>query len=107
MIIDHAVPINRTDLGEHRIGNMVPSCKECNDKKGNKDFREFLEENNDKIEAILAYMRSKNYVPIGDNKQMKMILEFAYKEVATVAVRYIAIINSLFPDTSMNTETRG
>jgi hypothetical protein len=47
-------------------------------------------------------MLIKNYVPMGDNKQVKMILELAHKEVAAVAERYITIINSLFSDTSMN-----
>jgi hypothetical protein len=103
LIIDHAVPINKANLGEHRIGNLVPSCKECNDKKGgNKDFREFLAGDIHKIEKILAYMCANNYTPIGDNKQVKMILELAHKEVAAVAERYITIINSLFPDTSVN-----
>lgn len=103
LIIDHAVPINKANLGEHRLGNLVPSCKECNEKKGgNKDFREFLEGDIHKIEKILAYMCANNYTAIGDNKQVKMILELAHKEVAAVAERYITIISSLFPETSAN-----
>ena len=31
---DHASPINRDHLGLHRVGNRIPSCKECNDEKG-------------------------------------------------------------------------
>jgi hypothetical protein len=26
----------------HQLGNLVPSCKSCNSKKGNKDYRVFL-----------------------------------------------------------------
>ena len=26
----------------HRLGNLLPCCKPCNSKKGNKDWREFL-----------------------------------------------------------------
>lgn len=96
MIIDHAIPINRANLGEHRIGNLVPSCKECNEKKGgNKDFREFLEGDVQKIERILEYMLTNNYVPLGNNKQIKIILELAHKEIVAIAERYITIINSV------------
>ena len=96
LIIDHAIPINRANLGEHRIGNLVPSCKECNEKKGgNKDFREFLEGDVQKIERILEYMLTNNYVPLGNNKQIKIILELAHKEIVAIAERYITIINSV------------
>jgi hypothetical protein len=106
LVCDHAIPINKTNLGEHRIGNLVPSCKECNEKKGgNKDFRAFLEGNGQKIDRILEYMLIKNYVPMGDNKKVKTILELAHKEVAAVAERYIAIINSLFSDTPTDPES--
>jgi 5-methylcytosine-specific restriction endonuclease McrA len=36
LVFDHAVPINRTALGQHRIGNLVPSCSDCNQKKDKK-----------------------------------------------------------------------
>ena len=44
LVIDHAVPINKAKLGEHRIGNLVPSCADCNNgkRKGGKDFIEYL-----------------------------------------------------------------
>jgi hypothetical protein len=50
-------------------------------------------------------MLIKNYVPMGDNKKVKTILELAHKEVASVAERYIAIINSLFSDTATDPES--
>ncbi len=96
LVIEHAIPINKVYLGEHRLGNLVPSCKECNSAKASKDFREFLEGSDDKIAAIEAYMDEKNYVPLENNEQVSMILEMAYREVGTVAERYISIINELF-----------
>jgi hypothetical protein len=42
LVIDHAIPINKAKLGEHRIGNLVPSCNECNSRKGNRDYGEYL-----------------------------------------------------------------
>ena len=96
LLMEHAIPINKAQLGEHRLGNLVPSCASCNSNKGNKDFREFLEGNAEAISRIEAYMDSRNYVPLEDNKQIKMILNMAHKEVAALADRYITIINELF-----------
>jgi hypothetical protein len=88
---DHAVPINKTSLGQHRVGNLIPSCAECNQKKGQKDFREYLRgksESDDRIEKILAYMESQNYVALGDEKQVKALLKGARKELFNVAGKY-------------------
>jgi hypothetical protein len=40
-------------------------------------------------------MERYNYVPIGENEQIRQIIEMAHKEVAQVAGRYIDIINTL------------
>jgi len=97
LVIEHAIPINKEELGEHRLGNLVPSCKACNNGKAGKDFREFLGENAAAISKIEKYMDSSNYVPLESNEQMKLILNMAHKEVAALAERYITIINELFP----------
>src|SRR6266705_128014 len=39
---DHAVPINKTSLGQQRVGNLVPSCTDCNQKKGQRHFNDYL-----------------------------------------------------------------
>lgn len=96
LVTDHAIPISRRKLGEHRLGNLVPSCKACNSRKSDKDFREFLGDDTATIEKIEAYMDSKDYVPLEDNEQMKMILNMAHREVSALADRYITIINELF-----------
>jgi 5-methylcytosine-specific restriction endonuclease McrA len=96
LLIEHAIPINKEKLGEHRLGNLVPSCKLCNSNKGGRDFRAFLAENTAAISRIEAYMDSRNYVPLEDNEQMKMILNMAHKEISALADRYIIIINELF-----------
>lgn len=100
LLIEHAIPINKEKLGEHRLGNLVPSCKLCNSNKGGKDFREFLEVNTVAISKIEEYMDSRNYVPLEDNEQIKMILNMAHKEVAALADRYITIINEFFSESS-------
>jgi hypothetical protein len=101
LVMEHAVPINKKHLGEHRLGNIIPSCKKCNDEKHNKNFIEFLNDDIDKIKKIQLYMDNKNYVPLTGNEQIEMILEMAYNEVATVSNRYIAILNELFSNKTL------
>jgi hypothetical protein len=69
---DHAIPANQFHLGEHYKGNLIPSCRECNDekKKGfpkwGLDHRQFLarkEGGADRIAKIEAWMKSDGYIP--------------------------------------------
>lgn len=96
LVMDHAVPINRQSLGEHRLGNLVPCCKSCNQEKGDKNFREYLSDKQDRLEFIIQYMNSRNYQPLGDNEKIRMILQEAHKEVSIVSERYRRMLNSLF-----------
>src|SRR6266436_670042 len=93
--MDHAIPINKTKLGEHRLGNVIPSCRKCNKEKHHRDFLEFLGEDTEKIQRIKFYMETRNYIPLGDNRQIKLVIEQAHREVAPLADRYIAIINGV------------
>ena len=95
LVMDHIIPINREALGEHRLGNLVPACRVCNEAKAGKDFRKFLRDGAGRIAAIEAHMERHNYVPIGDNEQVRMILDLAHKEIPSIAERYIRILNSL------------
>lgn len=96
LVIEHVIPINKERLGEHRLGNLVPACRKCNADKRDRDYREFLEGDSGAIARIEQYMESRNYVPLEDNDQMKMILNMAHAEVSALADRYITIINELF-----------
>ena len=107
LVIDHAIPINKAKLGEHRLGNLVPSCKDCNARKGNQDYSEYLNGDAEKRQTIESFMDSKNYVPLGNNEQVRMILDLAYAEVSTLVDRYIVIINSLFPDDPITQDSSG
>jgi len=99
LLIEHAVPINRRSLGEHRLGNLVPSCKKCNQSKASRDYREFLGNDTLRIDKIEMYMDSRNYAPLGDNSQVRMILDMAYAEVPLISQRYITLINALLSKT--------
>ena len=94
---DHAIPINRDHLGQHCIGNLIPSCAECNDKKGGRrDFRDFLSDRRDgeqRTAKILAYMEVNDYMPLGDDPELKSLIQVARADAAKIADKYITAIN--------------
>ena len=63
-MIDHAIPINREYLGEHKLGNLVPACRDCNSRKAGNDYREFLFDETDRLERIEEHMHKNNYAPL-------------------------------------------
>jgi hypothetical protein len=96
--MDHGVPINKTKLGEHRLGNVIPSCKKCNKEKHRRDYRQYLGDDVERITRIETYMETRNYIPLSDNALVTLILEQAHKEVSALAERYVAIINGMLAD---------
>jgi 5-methylcytosine-specific restriction endonuclease McrA len=96
LVIEHAIPINKEKLGEHKIGNIIPACKSCNQNKADKDYKEFLGDKINIIDKIEQYMKIKSYIPLGNNDKIKYLLNKAHEEVAIIAERYINIINELF-----------
>lgn len=54
---DHLVPINKTGLGLHAWGNIVPCCRDCNKEKHFGDWRAFVKTKNP--DATLAETRAK------------------------------------------------
>jgi 5-methylcytosine-specific restriction endonuclease McrA len=97
LVMEHAIPINKTKMGEHKLGNLVPSCHRCNQKKGSKSYDEFLNDG-EKIKKIEKYMEDKRYFPLyrqDKSEIIEEILEMAYRDTAEVAKRYIKIIESI------------
>ena len=91
---DHAIPISKYKLGEHKLGNLVPSCRSCNSSKGERDFIEFCEDKKfDEIviKRIIKYMVSRNYVPITEDKEksdnIRIRLHKAQEEIRIAAER--------------------
>lgn len=104
LVMDHVVPINKQALGEHRLGNLVPSCRACNARKAERDFREFLDDDPIRIATIEAHMVSHGYEPIGDHAQLRAIIDFAHQDVRNLADRYVAIINTVLTGKPEGTE---
>jgi HNH endonuclease len=98
---DHAIPTNQYHLGEHYKGNLIPSCRECNDtkKKGHPkwglDYRQFLtgkEGGADRITKIEAWMKADGYVPLGDDPEIKALVESVRADVAKSLEKCVAEI---------------
>jgi hypothetical protein len=96
LVMEHAIPINKEKLGEHKLGNIVPACEQCNKNKANKNYREYLGNNLEAIKNIDRYMENRNYKPLEDDEQFKCILKLAHEEVPIIANRYIKLLNELF-----------
>ncbi|WP_116600073.1 HNH endonuclease [Primorskyibacter marinus] len=95
LVMEHVIPINRTALGEHRLGNLVPACRSCNSTKADQDYRAFLAHETDRIAAIEAHMAKHDYVPIRDNQRLRQIIELAHQDVRQLADRYAAIVETM------------
>jgi hypothetical protein len=96
--MEHAIPINKEKLGEHKIGNIVPSCNNCNKRKHYSDYKEFLADSPDRIFKIESYMESRNYTPLASTpyaEKIRKILEIGHSEVGYISKKYIEIINEI------------
>lgn len=98
---DHAIPLSRLQLGEHRLGNLVPACSTCNRKKSHLRFRPFLETNfrHDpreaaaRIERVETHMARHGYRAMGERSDIRALLEHAREDIAATAARYLQLIN--------------
>lgn len=49
---DHLVGVNKSDMGLHAWGNIVPACGPCNNKKNRTEWRTFLRSSSGTDEGI-------------------------------------------------------
>jgi hypothetical protein len=98
--IDHAVPINRVHLGEHRLGNMVPACASCNGGKSNRSYRDFLlrgqvvtADGLHRLEAIERHMANHSYRPIEDHDGVGPLIEEARAKIKQIGDELIDAVN--------------
>ncbi len=98
LVMEHAIPINREYLGEHQLGNLVPSCSSCNSAKAGKDYKEFIKEDSERLEKINEHMSKSKYVPLREMENfecLREVCDIAYKELSPLADRYVQILNLL------------
>ncbi len=88
---DHLIPMNKTSLGLHAWGNVVPCCRDCNNEKQQKPWELFLrnkagESANARIKRIQQFVSSKNYDP---NLNLHEYADNLYEDVGQVAMALI------------------
>jgi 5-methylcytosine-specific restriction endonuclease McrA len=54
--VEHIVPLARN--GSNRISNLTLACKECNQEKGCRDIREYLEDDSKRLTRILSHTKA-------------------------------------------------
>lgn len=113
LVEEHLVPINRTAVGLHAWGNIVPACKGCNDLKGGKAWGIHPKLNNERRTAITDYVTEYGYDP--DVTELQLVLGKLYEladrqtralvEFGLVASRpYIAGLHITAPTASSSTD---
>ena len=77
LVEEHLVPINRTAVGLHAWGNIVPACKPCNDVKAGHPWEAHPALNQRRREAITAYIAEYGYNP--DVAELRVVLGKLYE----------------------------
>jgi 5-methylcytosine-specific restriction endonuclease McrA len=91
---DHLVPINKSRLGLHAWGNIVPVCKDCNSKKADADWKTYLNEVS-KVDAVARearldfFIRNYRYEP--DLTPIADAVEELYEESGEIIDKLIGL----------------
>ena len=88
---DHLIPMNKSSLGLHAWGNVVPCCQPCNNEKQQKPWKEFMvskagEYANARIKIIEDFVESKNYDP---SLNLHEYADNLYEDIGEVAMTLI------------------
>lgn len=92
--LDHLTPMNKSDLGLHAWGNVIPVCGECNNKRQQKPWLEFLQERSpmkfykNRKERIESFVKLKKYDP---NIDLSEIAQNLYDDVGEVSMTLIGL----------------
>ena len=97
---DHLVPMNKTELGLHAWGNVVPACHGCNAKKQGRDWRDFIiqragENAGERHSRMKSFVEEYAYNPTLDLREVAAEL---YDEVGPVAMSLITAKVKRFKD---------
>jgi hypothetical protein len=77
LVEEHLVPINRTSVGLHAWGNIVPACKACNDTKAGNAWESHPRLDDIRRAAIRTYISEYRYMP--DVEQLRVVLGKLYE----------------------------
>lgn len=90
---DHLIPMNKTSLGLHAWGNVVPCCSSCNNEKQQKPWQEFARFKAgplapERIQRINEFVTLKNYDP---SLNLQEIAGNLYEDIGEVALTLIKL----------------
>ncbi|GAA2361871.1 hypothetical protein Cme02nite_43020 [Catellatospora methionotrophica] len=77
LVAEHVVPINRTAVGLHAWGNIVPACEPCNKIKAGHPWEEHPRLDWPRKSAIAAYIAEYQYQP--DITELRIVVEKLYE----------------------------
>lgn len=90
---DHLIPMNKTFLGLHAWGNVVPCCKPCNNEKQQTPWYDFIDRkagsaSNPRIDKIEQFVSEMNYDP---DLNLHEYADNLYQDVGEVAMTLISL----------------
>jgi hypothetical protein len=89
---DHLIPMNKTSLGLHAWGNVVPACQACNAKKQGSDWRDFIIQRagidaTERHQRMMVFLAQYRYEP--PTHDLRYVAEELYDEVGGIAMALI------------------
>jgi hypothetical protein len=89
---DHLIPMNKTSLGLHAWGNVVPSCQDCNARKQGREWHAYLVERAgqsaaERYKRVTEFVQHYKYAP--DPNDLRDTAEELYAEVGDIAMTLI------------------
>lgn len=89
---DHLIPMNKTYLGLHAWGNVVPACQDCNARKQGKEWHAYLVQcagpnTAERYASIERFVKEHKYAP--DLNHLKTVAEDLYAEVGRISMALI------------------
>jgi hypothetical protein len=89
---DHLVPRNKTSLGLHAWGNVVPACQDCNSRKLGREWHEYLVERAgtsaaERYKRVKDFINHYKYDP--DPADLRDTAEELYTEVGDIAMTLV------------------
>jgi hypothetical protein len=90
---DHLIPMNKTNLGLHAWGNVVPACQACNAKKQGGDWKDFIIQRAgadaaERHTRMKSFLDEYKYAPTQD---LRATAEELYEEVGSIAMTLINV----------------
>ena len=89
---DHLIPMNKTALGLHAWGNVVPACQDCNAKKQGTEWHAYLvtragSNASERYQRVQDFIKHHKYAP--DSSDLRDTAEELYDEVGSIAMTLI------------------